>query len=212
MVKQLLVIAAVLFLLMLVVRFARGLLLGRRLSRDRAWTPGERYDADLRRLVEDAAPGGARAREVLRRIESRAMSMDDPAVRAAHHCAAAGISLAVLKRPGVAAGLYMRAMRDDPTCLEALIQLEEILLTQKRHRALEGFCWNLLGRLGDGATGTAVWHRAWSALAALYAANPRRTSRADAIRRMLAAAPAEAGAGRDDDETDDPAEDASPPG
>jgi hypothetical protein len=209
MVKQLLVIAAVLFLLMLVLRFVRGLIQGRRLSRDRSCLPGEGSDPELRRLVEEAAAGGSRAREALRRIEARVASIDDAAERAAHHCAAAGVSLAVLKRPGVAAGLYMRALREDPGCLAALVRLEEILLAQKRHRALEGFCWGLLGRLGDDATGSETWHKAWSILAKLYAMNPKRVHRADAIRKMLATAATDPGEDRDEgdggEDDDEPA-------
>jgi hypothetical protein len=200
MVKGLLVLAAVLFLLTLLLRFVRGMSQGRRLSRGRSCLPGAGSDPLLRRMLEEAAAGGGRAREALRRIEARVATIDDVGERAAHHCAAAGVSLAVLKRPGVAAGLYMRALREDPTCLAALVQVEEILLTQKRHRALEGVCWGLLGRLDEEATGTEVWFKAWSALAKLYAENPRRVHRADAIRKMLAGVSAEAEADRTDDD------------
>jgi len=201
MVKGLLVVAAVLFLLMLLMRFARGVSRGRHLSRGRSCLPDERSDPELRRLLEEAAAGGGPAREALRSIEARIATIDDAAERASHHCAAAGVSLAVLKRPGVAAGLYMRALREDPACTTALVQLEEILQAQKRHRTLESVCWNLLGRLGEEATGSEIWHKAWSVLAKLYAANPKRVHRADAIRKMLASAVAEAD--RDDDEDED---------
>jgi len=211
MVKGLLVVAAVLFLLMLLLRFVRGMSQGRRLSRGRNCLTGDSSDPELRRLVAEAEAGGGRAREALRRIEARVTTIDDAGGRAAHHCAAAGVSLAVLKRPGVAAGLYMRALREDPTCIAALVQVEEILLAQKRHRAFEGVCWGLLGRLGEDATGTEAWFKAWSALAGLYAANPRRVHRAAAIRKMLAGVSAETEADRTDDDDDDDRGDAALP-
>ena len=186
MVKELLLVATGLFLAMLVFRFVRGVLQGRRLSVGRSCTPEEGDDPELKRMLAEAVDG-PRAREALRRIEARAAAIDAPESRAVHHCAAAKVALTVLKRASVATKLYMRALQEDPRCGEALAKVEEILIAQRRTRRLERVCWEVLGRLDDGDTGGPIWSKSWAILAKLYAASPRLVGRADAIRKMLAA-------------------------
>jgi hypothetical protein len=82
-------------------------------------------------------------------------------------------------------GFYLRALREDPTCLAALERLREILMAQKRYRRLEQTCWDVLGRLDDSDVGTEMWAKAWMVLAAIYSTSPRHVRRADAIRKML---------------------------
>jgi hypothetical protein len=184
--KELLFVVSGLFFLMLVFRLVRSVVLGRRLSAARSCEPEESDDPELCRLVSEAVDA-PRAREALREIERRAGTADTPARRASHHCAAASITLQRLKRPSVAVKFYLRALRDDPTCVEALAKLQEILIAQKRQRRLEWTCWDVLGRLDDEQAGSPAWRAAWRGLTAVYSASPRYVSRADAIRKMLAA-------------------------
>ncbi|MFO8074066.1 MAG: hypothetical protein R6V85_19580 [Polyangia bacterium] len=184
--KELLFAVTGLFFLMLVFRLVRSVVLGRRLSSAGSCEPDDSGDPELSRLVSEAADT-PRAREILREIERRAGIAETPASRASHHCAAASIALQKLKRPSVAVKFYLRALRDDPTCREALAKLQEILIAQKRHRRLEWTCWDVLGRLDDEQIGSFAWRAAWRGLTAVYSASPRHVSRADAIRKMLAA-------------------------
>jgi len=184
--EPLLVALAGLFLALLVFRFVRGVVVGRRISRSRACSSDPRSDPDLVALVEEGSKPG-RAREVIREIERRALGRETRAEAASHHCAAGEVSLAGLKRPGLAVGFYLRALHDDPTCVEALDRLQEILTAQKRLRRLEWTCWEVLGRLSEAEVGSAAWVRCWSVLAGVYASSPRLVRRADAIRKMLSA-------------------------
>jgi hypothetical protein len=183
--KPVLAIAAVLFIAVLLFRFARGLVLGRRVSASAGGCEVEEgADPELRRLVKEAVASG-KAREGLRQIERRATS-GEASSRAAHHCAAGNLVLTEMKRPGLAVGLYLRALREDPTCVPALERLREILMAQKRYRRLEQTCWDVLGRLDDSDVGTGMWAKSWTVLAAIYSTAPRHVRRADAIRKMLA--------------------------
>jgi hypothetical protein len=183
--KQVLAIAAVLFIAVLVIRFVRGMMLGRRVSASAGgFEVDEDADPELKRLVKEAVASG-KAREGLRQIERRATS-GEASSRAAHHCAAGNLVLTEMKRPGLAVGFYLRALREDPTCLAALERLREILMAQKRYRRLEQTCWDVLGRLDDSDVGTEMWAKAWMVLAAIYSTSPRHLRRADAIRKMLA--------------------------
>jgi len=182
--KQALAIAAVLFIAVLVFRFVRGLMLGRRVSAAAGRCEvDEDAEPELKRLVGEAISSG-KAREGLQQIERHATS-GEASSRAAHHCAAGNLALTEMKRPGLAVGLFLRALREDPTCLPALERLREILMAQKRYRRLERTCWEVLGRLDDSDVGTPMWYKAWTVLAAIYSTSPRYVRRADAIRKML---------------------------
>jgi hypothetical protein len=183
--KQALAIAAVLFVAVLVFRFVRGLMLGRRVSAAAGRCEvDEGAEPELKRLVGEAISTG-KVREGLRQIERRAAS-GEAFSRAAHHCAAGNLVLTEMKRPGLAVGLFLRALREDPTCLPALDRLREILMAQKRYRRLEQTCWEVLGRLDDADVGAPMWMAAWTVLASIYSTSPRSVRRADAIRKMLA--------------------------
>jgi hypothetical protein len=190
--KTAIAIAAVLFIAVLAFRFIRGLVLGRSVSKA---VGGCDFDAaedpELKRLLKEAVSSG-KAREGLRQIERRATS-GEAASRAAHHCAAGNLVLSEMKRPGLAVALFLRALREDPTCLPALERLREILMAQKRYRRLEQTCWEVLGRLDDGDAGSPVWVKAWTVLAAIYSTSPRHVRRADAIRKMLGALESDGG-------------------
>jgi hypothetical protein len=178
-----LLIALGLFVLMLVFRFVRGILQGRRLSAGRTCSTDGLDDPALAGLVEEARQGG-KARDVLRKIEGRATTAAEAEVRAAYHCAAGDVSLIQMKRPKVAVGFYLRALREDPTCVPALDKLQEILLAQSR---FERTCWEVLGRLDDDEVGSEMWVKCWSGLATIYSVSSRHVGRADAIRALLAA-------------------------
>jgi hypothetical protein len=183
--KQVLAIAAVLFIAVLVIRFVRGMMLGRRVSASAGGCEfDEDADPEIKRLVTEAVATG-KSREGLRQIERRATS-GEASSRAAYHCAAGNLVLTEMKRPGLAVGFFLRALREDPTCLAALERLREILMAQKRYRRLEQTCWEILGRLDDSDVGTSMWSKAWTVLAAIYSTSPRHVRRADAIRKMLA--------------------------
>jgi hypothetical protein len=183
--KAALAIAVALFIAVLVLRFVRGLLSARRFEGAAGGCElDDRADPELKRLVQEAVSSG-KAREAVRQIERRATS-GEASARAAHHCAAGNVALSEMKRPALAVGLYLRALREDPTCLAAFDHLREILMAQKRHRRLERTAWDVLGRLDDGDVGSPMWTAAWSALAVIYTSSPRHVRRADAIRKMLA--------------------------
>ena len=92
-----------------------------------------------------------------------------------------------MKRPSLAVGLYLRALRETPNCPEALDKLQEILTAQKRLRRLEWNYWDVLGRLGEGEADSEIWLKCWSGLATVYSRSPRTVRRADAIRKAMAA-------------------------
>jgi len=194
--KQALAIAAVLFIAVLIFRFVRGLMLGRRVSASAGRCEvDEGADPELKRLVSEAVTSG-KPREGLRQIERRATT-GEASARAAHHCAAGNLALTELKRPGLAVGFFLRALREDPTCLPALERLREILMAQKRYRRLDQTCWEILGRLDDVDVGSPVWIEAWTVLAAIYSTSPRHVRRADAIRKMLASFEGDEGEGEE---------------
>jgi hypothetical protein len=183
--KTWLLIALGLFVLMLVVQLIRGILRGRRISVGRTCSTDITSDPELVGLVEQAS-GRGKAREVLRKIEDRATTADAAETRASYHCAAGDVSLIQMKRPKLAVGFYLRALREDPTCVPALDKLQEILLAQKRNRRFERTCWEVLGRLDDDEVGSEMWVKCWSGLAAIYSASSKHVGRADAIRAMVA--------------------------
>jgi len=185
--KTWLLIALGLFVLMLVVRLVRGILQGRRISAGRSCSTEGMGDPELTALVAEANQSSGRAREILRKIEARAATAAHREARASYHCAAGDVSLIQMKRPKVAVGFYLRALREDPTCVPAFDKLQEILLAQKRGRRFERTCWEVLGRLDDAEVGSEMWVKCWSGLAAIYSASPRQVGRADAIRALVAA-------------------------
>jgi hypothetical protein len=179
------VIVVGLFILAMVVRLIQGFRLGRRFS-DRTPKLPECADSELTALVEDAKKTG-KVREAIRNLGSRASMIDSAALRAAYRCAAGNLALTELKRPALSVGMYLRALREDPTCIEALDKVQEILVTQKHLRRLERTYWDVLGRLDDAEAGGDMWIKCWSGLASLYSASSKNVRRADAIRKALAA-------------------------
>lgn len=181
-----LLIALGLFVLMLVIQFIRGLLHGRRISAGRKCSTDGSGDPELARLIDEAHQGGGKARAVLRKIEDHATTAAEPEARASYHCAAGDVSLIQMRRPKVAVGFYLRALREDPLCTPAFEKLQEILLAQKRYRRFERTCWEVLGRLDDVDVGSEMWVKCWSGLATVYSASRKHVGRADAIRALIA--------------------------
>ncbi|MCP4675214.1 MAG: hypothetical protein GY854_06855 [Deltaproteobacteria bacterium] len=196
--EPLLLGAIVLFILALIFRLVRGLRLGRRMQ-SRAHNLPPCADSNLESLLDEARKTG-KVREALREIGHRAPGLDSAGLRAAYRCAGGHLALTSLKRPALAAGFYLRALREDPGCVEALDKLQEILTGLKRIRRLERTYWDVLGRLDDSEVGDEMWTKCWSGLASIYSNSPRTLRRADAIRKALTAF------GTDDNEDGDVSE------
>ncbi len=175
-----------LFIVALVFRVVRGLSLGKFLSGSKSELP-TCADPDLTALMKAVTDEPRKVREILRKISRGASSAHSPDLRAAYQCAGGNIALTTLKRPNLAVGFYLRALRESPGCVEALDKLQEILTAQKRLRRLEWTYWDVLGRLEEGETGSEMWSKCWSGLASIYSVSPRRVRRADAIRKAMAA-------------------------
>ncbi len=181
--EPLLIVLVGLFIIVLVFRLIRGLLVGRRLKSKDPSVPGW-TDPQLSNLI-DGAKRPTLVREAIREIGRRAPGVESAELRAEYRCAAGYLSLNQLKRPGLAVGFYLRALREDPTSIEALDKLQEILTAQKRFRRLEWTYWDVLGRLDDAEVGSEMWGKCWAGLAAVYSSSPRTVRRADAIRKAL---------------------------
>ncbi len=167
----------------MVLRMIKGYLVAKRLKGKGAELP-EAADAELEQLMRgvDTPPQG---KEAVKTISHQAMAVKSPVLRGAYYCAAGNLAIQPLKRPGLAVGLYLKALRADPSCLEALNKLQELLSAQKRFRRLERTYWEVLARLDDNEAGEAIWVACWAGLAAIYSASPRTIPRADAIRKAL---------------------------
>ncbi len=184
--KEPLVLGAIaLFIVALVFRLVRGFYLGRRMRVRRTSLPSC-ADGELARLLNDAKSKGD-VRMALREIGQRVPALDSAGLRAAYRCAGGHLALTELKRPGLAVGFYLRALGEEPTCVEALDKLQEILVAQKRFRRLERTYWDVLGRLDDSEVGDEMWSKCWAGLASVYSASPKTVRRADAIRKTMAA-------------------------
>jgi hypothetical protein len=170
-------------LFVIVLRMVRAYFFARRVSTGSACLPIAADDR-LTSLVADVEKSG-KVREAIRTIGQRAPGIKSPSLRSAYHCAAGYLAISRLKRPGLAVGFYLKALRAYPTCIEALEKLQEILAAQKRLRRLERTYWEVLGRLDDSEAGTEMWFKCWSGLTAIYSTSPRTIRRADAIRKML---------------------------
>lgn len=182
--KELLLITIGLFVVLMLFRFIRGVICGRRLASGSGSLNGKKYEA-VSAIVEEAQKKG-KVRDALREVLAKANSAD-ASTRSIYHCAAGNLSLFEMKRTNLAVGFYLRALRDDPYCIIALDRLHEILMAQKRHRRLEKTCWDILSRLDDDAIGTDVWVKCWTVLASVYSMSPKFVRRADAIRKLLSA-------------------------
>lgn len=185
--RGIIVILAGLVLLVVVLRVVRALWGG---SRHWASGQGELCSPDPRvAALLEQVPGASKAKlkEIVREIARAAVTAGALDKRAVCYDAAGRLALGELQRPGLAAGMFLRALRADPNCLSALLKLEEILLSQGRLRRMETSYWDVLGRLDDSAVGSGVWVRCWTGLSSLYAESPRTVRRADAIRKALAA-------------------------
>jgi hypothetical protein len=181
--EPLLVVLVGLFIAVTVLRVVKAYFLARRLK-DRASDLPEGADTELVTIIEGAKTP-QRARDAIRNISHLAHGVQSPAVRSAYYSAAGNLALNPLKRPGLAVGLFLKALRADPTCVEGITKLQEILSAQKRLRRLEWTYWEVLARLDDSEVGEDMWLACWSGLAAIYAASPRTVRRADAIRKAL---------------------------
>ena len=110
---------------MLILRALRGIV-SRRYNTGDANLP--RYeDPELDTLLDRSTRSGKEAREVLKKLGRRATVLESHSMSALYRCAQGHISLNQLKRPSLAAGFYLRALREDPTCAEALTMLQGIL-------------------------------------------------------------------------------------
>jgi hypothetical protein len=186
----------VLFVAVLVLRSVKAYFLAKRLRSGGNGLPSD-ADARLVELVENAKTPG-KARDAIREVSRVAHAIPSSSKRSAYYCAAGNLAIHPLKRPGSAVGLFLKALRADPTCIEAIVKLQDILTAQKRYRRLEWTYWEVLARLDDSEVGEEVWIACWSGLAAIYAASPRTVRRADAIRKSIAAYVQE-----DDDDLDE---------
>jgi hypothetical protein len=174
-----------LFVVVLVFRLIKSYLLAHRLKGSAQDVP---LDADDKLVsILETADSPPKAKEAVRDITHRAVSIKSPAGRGAYFSAAGNLAVNQLKRPNLAVGLYLRALRANPTCVEAVHRLQEILTAQKRIRRLEWTYWEVLARLDDSEVGEEMWIACWAGLAALYSASPKTVHRADAIRKSLSA-------------------------
>jgi hypothetical protein len=184
--KEILLIVLIgLFILVLILRALRGVA-SRRYNTSDASLPNYE-DPELDTLLDESTRSGKEARDALKKLGRRATVLESHSLSALYRCAQGHISLNQLKRPSLAAGFYLRALREDPTCVEAITMLQEILTTQRRFGRLEWAYWDVLGRIDDIEENTKMWIKCWSGLATLYSASPRRVRRADAIRKALLA-------------------------
>jgi hypothetical protein len=174
-----------LFIAVLVMRLVKAYLLAHRLKTKGTDIP-DGADGKLMGLMADIdSPQKARAAiSAIGRMVPREKS---PTTRSAYFVAAGHLAINPLKRPKLAVGFYLKALRSDPTCLDALHKLQEILLAQKRYRRMEWTYWEVLARLDDSEVGEEMWLVCWAGLAAIYAVSPRGVHKADAIRKTLSA-------------------------
>ncbi|MDJ0766747.1 MAG: hypothetical protein QNJ97_27490 [Myxococcota bacterium] len=177
------VIGAAVFIAALLFRLVRSIRLGRRFKSREHRLPAC-ADETLNALVIEAKQTG-RVKESLKDLSQRALGVDASDLRAAYHCAAGHMAMTDLKRPALSVGFYLRAIREDPHCVEALDKLQEILVAQKRFRRLEWTYWEVLGRLSDAEVGGHMWTKCWSGLASVYSTSQRTVGRADAIRKVI---------------------------
>lgn len=173
-----------LFIAVLLLRTIKAYFLAHHLkSKDHSIPEGA--DQQLHELMSDVETP-SKARSAIQNIGRMTPRAKTPAVRSAYFVAAGHLAINPLKRPKLAVGFYLKAIRSDPTCLEALHKLQEILLAQKRYRRMEWTYWEVLARLDDSEVGEEMWLVCWAGLAAIYAASPREVHKADAIRKVLA--------------------------
>jgi hypothetical protein len=174
-----------LFIAVLIIRLAKAYLLAHRLKGKEPDIP-EDADEQLLSLMEKVETP-QKARETIRNISRLASRVKTPTGRSAYFVAAGHLAINPLRRPKLAVGFYLRALRSNPTSLDALHKLQEILLAQKRFRRMEWTYWEVLARLDDSEVGEEMWMVCWAGLAAIYAATPRGVHKADAIRKALKA-------------------------
>ena len=174
-----------LFIAVLILRAIKAYFLAHRLKSKETGIP-EGADSALLELMTDVGLP-SKAKNAIQKIVRRAPRGKTPAARSAYFVAAGHLAINPLKRPKLAVGFYLKALRSNPTCLDALHKLQEILLAQKRFRRLEWTYWEVLARLDDSEVGEEIWLRCWAGLAEIYATTPRGVHKADAIRKALSA-------------------------
>ena len=149
-------------LLAAVVLFAAFLLLKSRIP----LLPRDPAEREARRRIAEAKRRARRAGE-------------DRAARVRAWLDAAAIALDDLDDPGLGASFAKRAVRADPTDVEALSMVIGALETAGRNRALERYLWRRL----EGPTGPA-YEAAFEKLLALYDGPLRHPERAAALRAL----------------------------
>lgn len=174
-----------LFFVVLVFRMIQAYLLAHRLQGRTMGVPTDADDRLVTLLRNTDSP--QRAKDAVRDITHMASGVKSPAGRSAYYSAAGNLALNPLKRPNLAVGLYLKALRANPTAIDAIHKLQEILTAQKRTRRLEWTYWEVLARLDDNEVGEDTWIACWAGLAAIYGASPKTVHRADAIRKSLSA-------------------------
>jgi hypothetical protein len=174
-----------LFFIVLVFRMIKAYLLAHRLKGPIHDVPSEADERLVSMLKNIDTP--QKAKETLREISRTAGGVQSSVGRSAYLLAAGNLALNPLKRPNLAVGFYLKALRANPMCVEAIHKLQEILTAQNRRRRLEWTYWEVLARLDDSEVGEETWVACWAGLAAIYTASPKTIHRADAIRKSLAA-------------------------
>ncbi len=181
--EPILLVLLVLFIAVLSLRALKAYFLAHRLKTKETGIP-EGADMALRDLLSDI-DSPAKARNAIQKAVHSAPLGKTPTTRSAYFVAAGHLAISQLKRPKLAVGFYLKALRSNPTCIDALGRLQEILLAQKRFRRLEWTYWEVLSRLDDSEVGEEIWLMCWAGLAEIYAASPRGVHKADAIRKAL---------------------------
>ncbi len=183
--EPLLAALVALFFVVLIFRMLKAYLLAHRLKGRPDDVPSEADDRLLAILKSVDSP--QKAKDAVRDITHMAGGVKTAAGRGAYYSAAGNLALNPLKRPDLAVGLYLKALRANPTAIEAVHKLQVILTAQKRIRRLEWTYWEVLARLDDSEIGDETWVTCWAGLAAIYGGSPKTVHRADAIRKSLTA-------------------------
>ncbi len=122
----------------------------------------------------------------VRRARARARIASTPRARAEALCEAAVLSARKAGRWTAAAGLFLRAMRADPTWAEP-VQLAIKTLHRARPKLLETMLWRRLAQLPWDEAHREVIHAAGAGLKALYRHDLHDIAKARFLRRFVRA-------------------------